>query len=286
MKEREELMKKKIMAILLTATMVLSMTACGGGDNGNSSEKSSEPEKKEYISETEIADLFTTPDNFKGKYVKLSGQVFVDPEKDDDEIALQVWHDPQNAEKNFIVYYKGEVTVKTNDYIEVDGKITGEFKGENAFGGEVTAPMIEADTLEVKSYMEAVVPTISEIIPENAIAEQNGVALKVDKVEFAEKETRVYLTESNSSADKFSMYVYSIKIVQNGQQIEQDFSSSSSYEGGYAELSSDILPNASSSGVLVFPALDSSAGFQIYAEGSSDNWEIEFAPFTIDIVVQ
>lgn len=279
-------MKKKIMAILLTATMVLSMTACGGGDNGNSSEKSSEPEKKEYISETEIADLFTTPDNFKGKYVKLSGQVFVDPEKDDDEIALQVWHDPQNAEKNFIVYYKGEVTVKTNDYIEVDGKITGEFKGENAFGGEVTAPMIEADTLEVKSYMEAVVPTISEIIPENAIAEQNGVALKVDKVEFAEKETRVYLTESNSSADKFSMYVYSIKIVQNGQQIEQDFSSSSSYEGGYAELSSDILPNASSSGVLVFPALDSSAGFQIYAEGSSDNWEIEFAPFTIDIVVQ
>lgn len=286
MKEREELMKKKIMAILLTATMVLSMTACGGGDNGNSSEKSSEPEKKEYISETEIADLFTTPDNFKGKYVKLSGQVFVDPEKDDDEIALQVWHDPQNAEKNFIVYYKGEVTVKTNDYIEVDGKITGEFKGENAFGGEVTAPMIEADTLEVKSYMEAVVPTISEIIPENAIAEQNGVALKVDKVEFAEKETRVYLTESNSSADKFSMYVYSIKIVQNGQQIEQDFSSSSSYEGGYAELSSDILPNASSSGVLVFPALDSSAGFQIYAEGSSDNWEIEFAPFTIDIAVQ
>ena len=135
----------------------------------------------------------------------MSGQVFVDPEKDGDEIALQVWHNPQNAEKNFIVYYKGDATVKTNDYIEVDGKITGEFKGENAFGGEVTAPMIEADTLEVKSYMEAVVPTISEIVPENAVVEQNGVALKVDKVEFAEKETRIYITESKSSSDNCSI---------------------------------------------------------------------------------
>ena len=286
MKEREELMKKKIMAILLTATMVLSMTACGGGDNGNSSEKSSEPEKKEYISETEIADLFTTPDNFKGKYVKLSGQVFVDPEKDDDEIALQVWHDPQNAEKNFIVYYKGEVTVKTNDYIEVDGKITGEFKGENAFGGEVTAPMIEADTLEVKSYMEAVVPTISEIIPENAIVEQNGVALKVDKVEFAEKETRVYITETNSYSDNCSINVYDIKILQNGQQINQDSSSMSAYEGDYAELPYDLLAGASASGVLVFPAMDSSASFQVHIEAYSDNWEIEFSPFVIDVPAQ
>lgn len=58
------------------------------------------------------------------------------------------------------------------------------------------------------------------------------------------------------------------------------------YNGNYAELPYDILPNSSSSGVLVFPAIDSSASFQIYAEGYSDNWELEFAPFTIDISAQ
>lgn len=279
-------MKKKIIAILLTATMVLSMTACGGGDNGNSSEKSSEPEKKEYIEDSEIVDMFANPADYKGKYVKLTGKIFNKPENDGENIAYQAWHDISAADKDFLFYLKDDDSFSMDDYVEVDGKITGTFKGENAFGTELTCPEIEAISVEKLSYIDAVVPTINEITPENAVSEQNGISLKVDKVEFAKKETRVYLTESNSSADKFSMYVYSIKIVQNGQQIEQDFSSSSSYEGGYAELSSDILPNVSSSGVLVFPALDSSAGFQIYAEGSSDNWEIEFAPFTIDIAVQ
>lgn len=264
--------------------MVLSLAGCGG--SSNSSEESKEPEEKEYISEAEITDLFTTPDNYKGKYVKLSGQVFADPEKDGDEIALQVWNDPQNAEKNFIVYYTGDISVKTNDYIEIDGKITGEFKGENAFGGEVTAPMIEADTLEVKSYMDVVVPTISEIIPENAVSEQNGVTLKVDKVEFAEKETRVYITESNNSSDNCSISVYDIKILQNGQQINQDSSSMSAYDGDYAELPYDLLVGASASGVLVFPAMDSSASFQVHIEAYSDNWEVEFSPFVIDVQAQ
>ena len=279
--EGDDLMKKKILAILLVATMALSLIACGGN-----SESSEESKEKEYLAETEIADLFTTPDNFKGKYVKLSGQVFVDPEKDGDEVAIQVWHDPQNAEKNFIIYYKGNTDVKTNDYIEVNGKIAGKFKGENAFGGEVTAPLIEADTLEVKSYIEVVVPTISEIVPETAVSEQNGVSLKVDKVEFAEKETRVYITESNSSSDNCSISVYDIKLLQNGKQINQDSSSMSAYDGNYAELPYDLLAGASASGVLVFPAMDSSASFQVHIEAYSDNWEVEFSPFVIDVPAQ
>lgn len=281
-------MKKKIIAILLIATMSLSLMACGGGsESSNEPGSSTKSDKKEYISDSEIADLFSNPDNFKGKYVKLSGQLFVAPEKDGDKVALQAWHDPNTSSNNFIVHYTlKDENFSEGDYIIADGRIDGTFEGENAFGATVTAPLIYADTIEIQSYIDAVAPTIKEITPENAISEQNGIALKVDKIEFAENETRIYMTESNSSADKFMMYVYSIKIVQNGQQIEQDLSSFSAYEGDYAELATDILPNASSSGILVFPAMDSSASFQIYAEGNSDNWKLDFAPFTIDISTQ
>ena len=135
--------------------------------------------------------------------------------------------------------------------------------------------------------MDAVVPTIKEITPENAISEQNGISLKVDKIEFAETETRVYMTETNASSAKFNMWVYSIKITQNGQQIEQDSTSMSSYEGDYAQLSTEILPNASSSGILVFPAMDSSAMFSdICLKEAAMNYMIDFAPFTIDISAQ
>lgn len=276
-------MKKKV---LLTVTLILCLllTACGGNSKESKPKK---PEKKEYIEETQISELFTNPNKFKGKYVKLSGKIFTAPEKDGENIALQAWHNPDSAENNFIVYYSSQdETFSTDDYIMVDGKIEGTLEGENAFGGKVELPLISAENIDVLSYMEAIVPTIKEIVPANAICEQNGISLKVDKIEFAEKETRVYLTESNASSDKFSMFTYSMKLIQNGQQIEQDTMSSSSYEGKYPDLASEILPNASSSGIIVFPVLDSSANFQLYVEGYSDNYELEFAPFTIDVSVQ
>lgn len=277
-------MKKKIMSLLMATMLSLSIVACGGG--GTKEPQQKEPAKKEYIEETQIADLFTNPDNFKGKYVKLSGKIFTTPEKSGSDIALQAWHDPSTASNNFIVYYTSDTeTFAQDDYIIVDGKIEGSFEGENAFGGKVTAPLITADSIEVQSYMDAVVPTIKEVVPENAVYDQNGITLKVDKVEFAEQETRVYLTETNASADKFNMWTYSIKLTQNGQQFEQEYSTSA-YDGDYPELASEILPNVSSSGILVFPAMDSSASIQLHAEGSSDNWELDFAPFTIDIPVQ
>ena len=279
-------MKKKLSLILVSVFVCLSFAACGNAPAEKGSTENKKPSKKEYVEDSQISDVFTAPEKFKGKYIKMSGRIFGTPEKSENEVAIQAWHNPDNASNNFVTYYKGtDIELKENDYIIVDGEIKGTFEGENAFGGKVTAPMIVADSIEVQSYIDAVVPTIKEIAPANAVVEQNGVSLKVDKVEFAEKETRVYLTESNASPDKFSMWVYSIKIVQNGQQIEQD-NSMSVYDGNYAQLSSDILPNASSSGVLVFPPMDSSANFQIYAEGHSDNYQIDFQPFTIDISVQ
>ena len=276
-------MKKRIVAIVMVCLMSVGLIACGG-DNGGSE---SENDKKEYLSESEIANLFSDPDNYKGKYVKLSGKIFNGPDTADDYVAYQAWHDVQNSTNDFVFGMESpEEDFNVDDYVVVDGRITGTFEGTNAFGTTIECPQIDAISIEKQSYMEAVVPTIKEITPENAVSEQNGISLKVDKIEFAEKETRIYLTDNNASSDKFSFSVYDIKITQNGQQISQDVSSMSSYEGEYPELSYEILPNATSSGVLVFPAIDSSAGFQIYAEGYSDNWELEFSPFTIDISVQ
>lgn len=278
-------MKKKVVTILLALCLSVSITAC----NNDSSVPAVKEESKEpvYLEESEIANLFSNPDEYKGKYVKLSGKIFSGPDKEDNYVAYQAWHDVKNSDNSFIFGMESpSENYSLDDYVIIDGEITGTFEGENMLGGTIMCPMIHAISIEKQNYMDAVVPTITEITPENAVFEQNGISLKVDKVEFAEEETRVYLTETNSTSDKFTMWTYDIKILQNGQQIEQDMSSSSSYEGGYAELSSDILPNASSSGVLVFPAMDSSASFQIYAEGSSDNYEIEFQPFVIDIVAQ
>lgn len=277
-------MKKKIVTTMGAFALILSLAFTGCSGNSDAEPKK---EEKEYLSESDIANLFSDPDNYKGKYVKLSGKIFNGPDTAENYVAYQAWHDIQNSTNDFVFGMENpEEDFNVDDYVIVDGKITGTFEGENAFGTTIECPQIDAISIEKQSYMEAVVPTIKELTPENAISEQNGISLKVDKVEFAEQETRVYLTESNASTDTFGFNVYDIKITQNGQQISQDASSSSRYEGEYSELPYEILPNASSSGVLVFPAIDSSASFQIYADGYSDNWELTFAPFIIDVSVQ
>ncbi len=277
-------MKRKFVISFLSTVLVFSVLACGESQKEETTITTSE---KEYVSESEISNVFVNPNDYKGKYVEMTGQIFVAPEQDEDGIMLQAWHDPQNSQNNFVVWVEGtNNTFEINDFISVDGEITGEIEGENVFGETVSAPMIDADSIEIQSYMDAVAPTTSEITPENASVEQYGITITVDKVEFAENETRIYMTESNASENTFNLYTYMIGIVQNGKQIEQDMSSMSVYEGDYEQLSDNLLPGASSSGILVFPAMDSSVGFQIHAEGMSDNYEQQFEPFVIDVSAQ
>lgn len=290
-------MKKKICIALIMLSMA-ALTACSGGDpksssdtteNSDSSKDDSnlESDEPEYISDSEIASLFSSPDDYAGKYVKLSGKIFNGPQTEDNYSVYQAWYDPSTASNDFIFGITNPTEVfAIDDYVTVDGRIVGALEYENAYGNTLTSLQIDAVSVEKLSYIDAVVPTIKEIVPENATTTQHDITLKIDKIEFAEAETRVYITETNNSDNTFSLYTYGICIIQNGQQIEQDSTSTSMYDGNYPELSYDLLPGASSSGIIVFPAIDNSTNFQLYAEGSSNDYNLEFSPFTFDISVQ
>ena len=89
------------------------------------------------------------------------------------------------------------------------------------------------------------------------------ITASVDKIEYSDLETRVYMTVKNDSSDNVSLDVYGIKLIMDGQQIAQDDNSVSSFNGNYAELNYDIAAGASSSGILVFPAIEQKKDFQV-----------------------
>lgn len=275
-------MKKKFLALLLTGILAFLLVACGGTSSTDKAEDSKETKEKEYISDEQVAELFSSPETFKGKYVKLVGKVFTSPEKGEKSVRLQLYHDIANYDNNFIVYYTGSETVDVNDYLIVDGLIKGAFKGKNYIGSNVTAPLIETKNIEKTDYINAVVPTKKEVTLTDATITQHDVSVTYDKVEFAAAETRIYLTATNKSDATFNLHTYSAKIIQNGQQIEAGFAN---YDADYPEVATSLLAGASSSGIIVFPALEE-ADFQIYLEGSSDNWELDFSPFTLEVSVK
>ena len=260
---------KHIAIILAIFAVIFFLGGCGPA----------EPAEKVYLEDSEIDAALSDGDSYKGKYVNISGKVF-SIDKDGDSIAMQAWYDAENAEQQFIVYADKEIagSVKEDDFIKVDGEITGTFTGENYFGGEITAMMIKADTLEVGGYDDIYAPAEStkEV---GATKEQHGLSVTVDRVEFARGEARVYVTVNNGSGYQASVYTYDAKAVQDGKQFDHE----DNYEAGYDNEIGDVLDGASKEGILRFKGIDPEKPFKIQIGAYSDNYDIEMEDFVFDV---
>ena len=280
-------MKKKIVTVLLALCLVGTMGACGGSEGSSESNQETVQEKAEPEYVDNINAVVSDPDSYAGKYIKFSGLVSVSDESDD-AYGLQVYLDTNYNNSVLVEVPKDLISepISSDEYVTVDALINGTYEGQTVMGADATWAYLTAIGIEKTTYMDAFAPAIKELEP-NISAEQNGISVTVDKIEYAESETRVYLTVANNSGYNANYGVYSIRLIQDGQQIEQDQSSSSAYMGDYPELSYDITSGASTSGILVFPVIDQTKDFQIIVpDVYSDNYELEFTDFALDIPVQ
>lgn len=266
---------KKVLSVFMCIGLMIGLVGCGSSESKGSA-------KKEYVSEKDIKKVYSDPEKYEGKYIKVSGQVFLEPETDDDAIYFQMFADPENSNLNTLVSYnKTEFEINDGDYVEIDGRITGGFDGENAFGGSVSAVKVIANKVKKSSYINVVSPTIKEVVTDGLVNSQNGVDISISKVEFAKKETRVYYKVTNNSGSNYSFYDFNMKAVQNGKQIETE----SNYKANYPSVSGDILNGITSEGIASFPSLEQ-ANFEIHFDrGYSDNYDLDFNDFTLSIVV-
>lgn len=247
-----------------------------------SSEKSEEIEDKTPLSESEIAQMYTDPDKFMNRTVTLTGRVFTSPERDEDGIYFQMFYDTENHDLNTIVaYFDPAFELEEGDYVKLTGVVSGNFEGENAFGGTVTAPQIIATSLEKSSYAEVVSPALKTVTPKGASSTQHGYTVSLTKVEFAEKETRLYFTVENAGKATFNLYSFNTKLVQNGKQYEEE----TNYDADYPEIQSDLLPGVTTEGIISFPPIDQ-ADFQIILDAYSDDFDEDFEVYTFDISVE
>ena len=267
---------KKVMSIfacLLVAVFVLA--SCSSNTKN---------EEKVYLQDSEITQLFTDPNAFKGKYVKLVGKVSGEVEKAGDTTCFQAYYDFENYNYTYLVYTAQGETFKDGDYIIVDGRIDGDFDGETVIGTELHCPMIKDATVTKADYLTVAVPTLKEIKP-NVSQEQKGFKITLDKVEYAEKETRMYFSATNSTAQNISFGRYDMKLLMEGKQIEVDDSSDTIYNANLTELPYEVSPGATAEGVVVFPAIKQDANFQVLIpDVFSDDYEVDYEDMKLDVV--
>lgn len=283
-------MLRRMLIVLISVVFVLA--ACGTEESGSAKEAdgskgeestTKETKAKGVVKAEDIDKMYTNPKDFKGYEVELTGQVFSETEKDDDGVYFQMFADPENSEQNTIVGIEdSNVQVKSEDYVKVTGVVKDVYDGENAFGATIEAPAILATEVEVVDYITVVAPT-KETIEVNENITQHGYDIQLQKIELAENQTRVYLKVANESEDPISFYSFNSKILAGNKQLEEI----DVYESGLPEIQSEILPGVETEGVIIFPELDEGIEeLKYHAEGSSENYELDFKPFVFDVDIK
>ena len=268
-------MKKLFISFALLSVLLLA--ACGDSEKQSSSGNTSENSGK-VLSNEEFVKMYSDPAKYKGDKVDFYARVFTEPEKDDEGTYLQVYAE-DNSDRNTLVGINDpDLKVKNDDIIHVVGTVKDVFEGENLMGGTIVAPLIEAESIEITDYATAFAPAL-KTIEVNKEIDQHGYLLKLQKIELAENETRLYVNITNNSDDEISFYTFNSKVVIDNKQYEEN--SELSYN--YPEIQSEILPGVSTEGIIVFDSFPESATIKVFLEGYSDNYDLDFTPFEFEV---
>ena len=132
------------------------------------------------------------------------------------------------------------------------------------------------DALSVKqvSYFEAFSPALSTKNI-NKDYTQSGVTLTVQKIEYAQDETRIYVSVKNDSKYDADVYTSQAVAVQDGKQIKQ---TEDAYGDDYPSID-EVKSGASADGIIVFPKLNQDKETKVTVSAYSDNWEADMKDF-------
>lgn len=188
-------------------------------------------------------EVYTNAKDYLGYHINIKGKVFQVMGDNGASKGIQIWLDPDTCEQNLMIYYTSDAEVKQDDYIMCSGYIDSVTKYKNAYDAELHVPLVYSTDLKKVTYIDVMAPATETITPEALKYEKFGYSISIDKIEFSEKETRVYATATNNG--KALLNVGDAVIVQDGKQ----YNSESNYEANYDEIPYEIVKGASSSGI-------------------------------------
>lgn len=275
-----------IVLLVIGLAVGLTLGLGGGGSNttGTTSTSVSTDNSNLTFGNQNWNEVCSNPSRFKGAKVEgLVGKIFVAPEVSGSAVAIQMYADPANSDQPTIVYYSGGAPSQfaNSDIIKVDGIVGGEFSGQNAMGGTITDPTIQATSV-TKTDASALIQGGKDVTVAQQ-QNQNGVVIIVDKMVLQDNETDFFVRVNNQSGANANFEGYEAQLQVGNQQLNEDSSKSSQY----GEMPSSILPGVVASGVLVFPAVGtpvpSTGAVALHLTASSDNYNLNFNPYVFNI---
>jgi Flp pilus assembly protein TadD len=194
---------------------------------------------------------YSNPSAYIDKKVNLTGKILSLLPPSSGTLGLQMYQ-AGDTNRNTIVVYSTPMQFSTNECVRVIGVTQPITEYQNIFGARLSAAAIEAESIKKIECSESIEPAIKTIFV-NQTQEKNVINITLDKVEFSEKNTRVYLTvENTGGSDDVSFFTFNSRAIQDKTQ----FTTTQSYDVDYPNIESTIPPGVIERGVVLFEPMD------------------------------
>ena len=172
-----------------------------------------------------------------------------------------------------------DLRLEADEYVRVRGTVLGSFEGENAFGGSITAPQVQAESVEVVGPTEALDPALKTVEVGQTQGDQ-GFSIALQKVEFGEETTRAYVALQNGTGAPAGFYTFNARILQGARQIDP----TDDYEYSELEPQSDLSTGVQTEGVVTFGPAETDQPLEVQFEWSSENYDLSPNPIVFQVV--
>ncbi len=219
------------------------------------------------------------PRAYVGTRVNWAGKIVGQPEVYETFIAFQA--NNSEVDQPFVVGttdFSLQTWMKSGSYVRVIGEVVDEFRGTTGVGVAVSAPIIKAALVSKMRRADAEAPALN-ILTYGKTTSQFGFDVRLDRVELALAETRVYLTLTNHRSDRVHLFTFDAKLLKGAEQ----FDKRSVFESD-EEIPSELLPGVEASGAIVFPEIpDGVSGARVYLGTPSAATDLPFQEVVLSL---
>lgn len=225
------------------------------------------------MKEEELKSLFSKPEDYEYHCISKAGKIGHVIEEGYGYKAVVVYTDVDNYDDDMIVVLYGEdINVDVGDYIKYTGIVMSS-RQVKSFGYLNYRLGVRTTSWSESNYIDCVRPTL-DTIDINQTQEQFGYVINIEKMEFADKESRLYLSIENNGSDKFSVYDFNVVISQNNKQYDGIYN----YDAEYPKIQSELLVGNKTEGIIAYEPLSNDL-FTITIDAYSENWDEHLEPF-------
>lgn len=216
------------------------------------------------ISPEDYTELVHNPDSFQEMSINCSAQILYDPQYTDEGVYF-VFRSASPKENTPMLYgiafWAGEedIRLSARSFVTLCGTVIGEHSYTDSYGYEDVCPAIYLTSLEQSSYAEIYAPAFKIFEFENHIQTAEQCTVQVFKVEFADSETRFYVTIENKGYEAVTFTVNDCIVEQSNKK----YPYKENLDADYPQFSGNLQPEEKKRMVLTFAPLNASEDMEL-----------------------